>query len=413
MTARNKFSMLELLIVVIIGYSIMPIVSRIFSDYFTTYAYLTVVIFTILAIFVLYGRNFLDNVVVIIIPLLMLEFLIYVITKPSPILWVYRVVTEVLPIIVGVFIVKKESFKNTKIFVFCLFLFLGITAVTTIIGLQIYPDAARYLATVSDAEEEKNVLYNYLNIGGYGFVYTVALLYPIIIYGFKRKKINVVFLIIYIILDFIIVVNSGYTIALLLFIVTTVFIFFRKDITIKEIITIFVIAILTLILLFPLVASGLEALAKVINNKDIAERLRDLAGGKEGLEASEDSRLALYMMSLNSFISHPIFGGMFNNVEVGGHSFILDTIAQYGIFGLAALIFIYREIYIKFFLPYKKQTGYGFVFWTFLQTIILSTVNTGMWIEILALFVPMFFLYINSNGNQYENSLYNKRLKQI
>ena len=115
-------------------------------------------------------------------------------------------------------------------------------------------------------------------------------------------------------------------------------------------------------------------------------------------------------MSFNSFLTHPIFGGMFESVVIGGHSYILDTIAQYGAFGLFALIFIYRAIYIKFFMRYKNKSGYGFVFWTFLQAIILSLVNTRMWIEVLTLFIPLIFAYVDQKGNKYENALYSKLL---
>ncbi len=412
MDTRKKFSILELLIIIILAYSIMPIVSRIFSMYLTTYAYLAVVIFTLLAIVVLQGQNFIVQIISIIFPILMLQFLIYVVSSPSLILWAYGILTELLAVIVGFFILKIEDYKIVRVFTFLLFLFLLITAITTIIGLQNDPEAARYLATVAEADDEKNVKYNLMNIGGYEFVYTFALIYPAVIYGFKRKKINIIVLIAYIILDIVLIINTGYTIALLLFIMSTVFVFLRRDISVKAIIAIIIISILVMIVFFPLVARGLEALADVIDNETIATRLKDLAGGKEGLEASEDNRLERYMMSFNSFLSHPIFGGMFNPVSLGGHSFILDRIAQYGMFGVFALIFIYRAIYIKFYRPYKNKKGYGFVFWTFLQSIILSFVNTGMRISVLALFVPIIFTYVDKKGNKYENSLDSKRLTQ-
>lgn len=413
MNTRKKFSMLELFIIIILAYSIMPIVSRVFSTYLTTYAYLAVVLFTIFAILVLQGQDFIIQIASILFPFLMLQFLTYVVASPSIVLWIYNLVaTSLLPILLGFFIVKIESYRSIKIFTFSLFIFLLITAVTTIIGLQANPDAARYLATVSDANEEKNVLYNFMNIGGYGFVYSFALIYPAVIYGFKRKKINVVFLIVFIVLDLLLVLGAGYTIALLLFIISTVFVFLRRDITVKEIIAILIIAVLAIIVVFPLLARGLKALADVIDNDNISERLKDIAGGKEGLEASEDNRLELYLMSINSFFSQPIFGGMFEGVSLSGHSYILDTVAQYGLFGIIALIFIYRAIYKKFFAPYKNRQGYGFVFWTFLQIIILSTINTGMWIMELTLFIPIIFAYIDGKGNKYENSLDSKRITQ-
>lgn len=74
---------------------------------------------------------------------------------------------------------------------------------------------------------------------------------------------------------------------------------------------------------------------------------------------------------------------------IGGHSFILDTIGLYGFLGIISLIFMYRKIYRLFFAPFRNKGGYGYVLWLFLQTILLSCVNTGMWLSVLALLAPI------------------------
>lgn len=408
MLKTNKITTITLLIFVVLAYHIMPIVSRFFSAYLTTYAYLAVVLVTILSVLLIGKQDFIVGMLPILLPLLMLNVLIYFSTSPALVLWGYTLLLDILAFMLGIYILQFYDYKLIRILTFFILILYGITALTTIIGLNENPDAARYLATVADASEEDSVRYGFMNIGGFQFVYAVALIYPAIVYGFKRKKIHVAVLVIYAVLDFLLVVNSGYTIALLLFIASTVFVFFRKDLTVKSVIIIFVVTLLASLLVFPLVSYLLNALADVIGNETIAERLRDLAGGREGLEASEDNRLALYMTSITSFLTHPIFGGMFNGVSIGGHSEILDKIAQYGVFGLLALVLIYRAIYRMFFKVYKNQTGYGYVFWIFMQAVILSVLNPGMWIYQLALMIPVILAYINQKENKNEGSLDSK-----
>ena len=408
MLKTNKITTITLLIFVVLAYSIMPIVSRLFSAYLTTYAYLAVVLVTVLAVLLIGKQDFLINLFPIIIPLIILNVLIYFSTNPSIIMWVYSLLLNILAIVIGIYVIQSYDTKLLKILTYFILVIHGITALTTIIGLNNNPDAARYLATVADSNEADAVKYGFMNIGGFEFVYSVALIYPAIIYGFKRKKINVAIVVIYAVIDFILVINTGYTIALLLFIASTVFVFFRNNLTVKNVVIIFVITLLVSLLVFPLFSYLLNALADVIGNETIAERLRDLAGGREGLEASEDNRLALYMTSLTSFITHPLFGGMFNSVSIGGHSEILDKIAQYGIFGLIAIVLIYSAIYKKFFKVYKNESGYGYVFWIFMQAVILSVLNPGMWIYQLALMIPVILAYINQKENKNEGSLDSK-----
>lgn len=408
MLKTNKITTITLLIFVVLAYSIMPIVSRLFSAYLTTYAYLAVVLVTVLAVLLIGKQDFLINLFPIIIPLIILNVLIYFSTNPSIIMWVYSLLLNILAIVIGIYVIQSYDTKLLKILTYFILIIHGITALTTIIGLNNNPEAARYLATVADASEADAVKYGFMNMGGFEFVYSVALIYPAIIYGFKRKKIHVAIVVIYAVIDFILVINAGYTIALLLFIASTVFVFFRNNLTVKNVVIIFVITLLVSLLVFPLFSYLLNALADVIGNETIAERLRDLAGGREGLEASEDNRLALYMMSLTSFITHPLFGGMFNSVSIGGHSEILDKIAQYGIFGLIAIVLIYNAIYKKFFKVYKNESGYGYVFWIFMQAVILSVLNPGMWIYQLTLFIPVILSYINQKGKKNEGSLDSK-----
>ena len=115
------------------------------------------------------------------------------------------------------------------------------------------------------------------------------------------------------------------------------------------------------------------------------------------------------MAGPRSFLTFgPFFGKLLGNPTTsGGHSFILDSLADYGIIGGTALFFCYRNIFRHFCGVFKDKEGYGFVLWAFVQTIILSAVYTGMWLNILTFFIPILlpFIYGTDSEGSYENSL--------
>ena len=198
-------------------------------------------------------------------------------------------------------------------------------------------------------------------------------------------------------------IQSGYTTAFLLWMLSTAFFFFNRDFKAKYLVAVIIIAVLIFLVLFELISQGFRSLAEIIDNKTISERLIDLAGGKRGLEQSEDPRLELYMKSINTFFAHPIFGSMGGGI--GGHSFFLDNLGKYGLFGVVLFVPMYVVIYRKFYEPYRNTTGNGFIIWMFIQTLILSLVNTGMWLYVLCFFIPTILSSINKGEKKIEGSV--------
>lgn len=84
----------------------------------------------------------------------------------------------------------------------------------------------------------------------------------------------------------------------------------------------------------------------------------------------------------------------------------MDTLAQMGILGGLLLFSMYKKIYNYFIAIFKTQAGYGYVLWAFLQTILLSIINTGMWLEILSMIMPILVANIYRYGEiDHENTL--------
>lgn len=387
LTIRN------LIISYVLLYSIMPIVQRLTSNYLTTYFYMMVVVVLVVLILVLDRPENLNEYGTFLLPFIIYGVLTYFTTAQDVVMWGYQTLLFWLPVILGYYF-TQDTFRimgsYSKIIIFAII----VTMITTIIGCIRNPAAARILATVSSNDAASST-YDMQNIGGYNFVYIMILLYPVLILAYKTKRIKLVTTLILTAVILTTVIVSEYTTALLLFIISSFLFLTKRTLSARGIVVISAIAILFLVFFTNAVSDFLRWLGGLTGSDVIARRLDALAGGAIGLEASEDNRIELYRMSLNTFGGSPIFGTLFEGRRHdGGHSFILDSLAQFGLLGGALLFFMYKRVFTRFFLPFKNKPGFGYVVWTFIQAIILSLVNTGMWLEVLCLYAPILFYWI-------------------
>ena len=395
---RTTIRPFELVLGVIILYSVMPIVSQLFSDLLTTYAYMLLLFGAVVFTMMIRGTASLAESVLVLLPFVLWMLLDFLTKDQQLLLWGYSSMLMLAPMLFGILLMKESGPKVVRFLAVVLAIATLVTIVTTIIGSIVYPDAPRYLATV-DSDDPLLRTYNYINLGGYEFVYTCVLLYPLVIFAYKQKRLRLVWAILAAVLVLALALNSGYTTALLLWMVTTATFFLPKKLNKRGVLFLLIVTILAIILFFTLFSTGIKSLAKLIDNEDIAYRLEALSGGSEGIRASEDDRISLYELSLKAFFKSPLFGNILGKKSInGGHSFILDFAAQYGLIGIILLIVMYRLIYVHFYKPFERVQGYGYILWMFLQTLILSTVNTGMWINILAWFIPLSVTAILQKG---------------
>ena len=207
---------------------------------------------------------------------------------------------------------------------------------------------------------------------------------------------------------FTLIIISEYTIAFILLIITSVLFFFGKKFNAKNLLIVGIVMFLSIFLFWNIYRDFLLWLAGLVSSKSVSDRLIALSGGVTSLESFEDNRIELYRSSISGFFSSPVFGSILGNrTTKGGHSFILDALASYGILGGAAIAFVYRNVYRFFFKPFSNNTGYGYILWAFAQAIVLSAVNTGMWIDALTFFIPVLltFIYKTNSEEDYESSL--------
>jgi hypothetical protein len=326
-------------------------------------------------------------------PFVVYGALTYLYTRETVVMWGYLTLLFWLPVILGYYFTQDTSRildSYSKIIVLAII----VTMITTIVGCIENPSAARDLAK-ANADDDYAIQYSMQNIGGYNFVYIMVLLYPVLILSYKLKRIGTFFTVAITVVIFLTVFYSEYTTALLLFLISSVLFFTKRNLSFRGIVAITAFAVLFILLFSGFISDFLNWLSDVLESETFALRLKSLAGGAEGLEQSEDARLELYRMSWNSFFGHPLFGTIFEGRRTdGGHSFILDNLGCYGLLGGVLMYFMYKGIFTRFFLPFKEKPGFGYVVWTFIQAIILSIVNTGMFLEVLCLFAPILFYRI-------------------
>lgn len=395
-----KLNFIDFLLILIAMYTVAPIVSRFISSYLTTYFYMLVVALFVALLLLINGLKSLNECLIMIFPFVCWKLLYFFVDSNGLINWGYASMLDIAPLLIGYYFTKHCDENKNALFSIFIFVLVALTLVTTIVGCMQYPGAARYLATVSDAQAEKAALYDWKNIGGYTFVYFVVLLHPLLILAFKKGKLKLWWALLGSLAVFALAIYSEYTTALLLTLVTSLLYFFKKNFTAKQLLIFAVVAMASILLFSELFADFLRWLADVVGSDSISIRLEALAGGRTGIENSEDNRIELYEASLKTFFQNPLFGSFLNEGSkgIGGHSFILDFMAQFGIVGALVLFFMYKVMYQRFFTQYHGIEGYGYVLWIFIQALILSTINTGAWIVILAFFAPIFLNVICGRG---------------
>ena len=249
-----------------------------------------------------------------------------------------------------------------------------ITIITTIYGNTVYPAASRQLATGMTGESVLYNQYRAMNIGGFGFVYDLVLPTAILPFVFKQTKttskvlsISLYSLILY--CAFI----TQYTTATLFVLFFGVFFFLRRMRNFGNAARATIILAVLFVLLAPVIFLFLSS---SVESDIMSARLGELGSvfSGEGINDDSDasSRLELYMLSLGQFLSSPLIGV---GTGGGGHSFILDNMAKYGIFGLLALFFMIRAVFKLYIVPFKTSSFYGYLLFGFLSYITLLFLN--------------------------------------
>ncbi len=288
-----------------------------------------------------------------------------------------------------------------------------ITMITTYVGLLNYPNASRDMAAYETAYRT----YYPLNIGGFSFIYTLTLLHPMVICLAKYRKIPFAVAILFSVFSGLCVFESAYTTAALIFLLSCIAYFFPRRATSRNWVrSLAVIGIFVLILV-----TILPVLLEQIATWDIlsasSDKLTDLANLLQGREASSGGdvagRMRHYQMSWDVFCNNIVFGAtLIGSNASGGHSYILDLMANWGLLGLGCLAWCYGGIYITFYHPYRQTRAYSYAMLTLVLSAVQSILNPNIWLTSIGLFTPLIVSFAESDARLIPVSRFAQRWKR-
>ena len=309
------------------------------------------------------------------------------------------------------FYYRKDVRKNRLIYYVGIFYILSIS-IYTLIQLYGNHDISRLLAN-GDRQDKAQLVSPFT--AGYYEIYSYVFLTIVIFKEFittKSKLNSVKFLLILMLLS-VLFIKAQYTIAVLLFVFGIALLQFERR-NIWMILMLSVIALLGIISL--LETDGVSHLIYSISNvipegilKNRIIQIGDLLT-KETPKLRTNgavTRFTLYNISWNTFISHPIFGVadreiLSNRDLIGGHSTFFDRLAQYWIFGGG--IYISSKIYILVkickTLPQKWRYVYSINILLYILLTVLNTSHRNNLFLMLAVFIPIFVIYMDDNNNK-------------
>ena len=305
----------------------------------------------------------------------------------------------IISLIIGQYIIEYKDYKLAKRIAIILALCYSVTAVTTYIGLQQFPNASRELATGSLGQyEEYFAMYRIMNIGGFTFVYYITLVIPLLI-GFVKKGIGNRIILVIMIAGFILtVLESQYTTALLLSLVSLVLFFANKVFNRKRSISFFVIAVVALTVISTIVPTVLSSLSRNVDSEILSNRLEDLAnmtnGGQTEYvddEGDLSARMYHYTKSWDYFTGSAGLG-TWQLDKIGGHSYLLDYMAIFGVLGLLIFIIMWMTAWKRYLKGLQNSSWYGYVLFSFMAAVLLSVLNPHIDLYFVGFVTPVFIV---------------------
>ena len=308
---------------------------------------------------------------------------------------------------IALYYAAQKKITKTRRMLKIVTVFYVITIVTTYIGNIIYPQASRLLATF-DSNNSTYQTFTKLNIGGFNFVYEVALFSALLVYLIKTKKIRLVYGIPILVVTGLFFLTVEYTTALSLFLASVSLLFIRR-LTTKKVVTIVIIVLVLALLLGGVVASLLEELGDMLNSTTMSARFnyfaKILRGEDVGETEGSGDRMALYSKAIDDFVGSK-FLGTWGETKASEHSLILDSMAKYGFIGIIALVVVYVTLYKLFVGRYKKREYYPYLVWMYIMAVILAILNPKLNQFVFIFMIPLFTRVIDyyTGGEKYDEN---------
>lgn len=259
-----------------------------------------------------------------------------------------------------------------------IFILFSITALTTLIGLSTDPMAARNLAT-GLTEEYGLRSYSIRNIGGYGFIYSLVIMIPLLVGAWRTSCIRKSYVAFALILAVACIFRSQYSTALALTVVALSTIFIGKQFTSLRLCVFLlceIAALLVLVNLLPIfinILSGLGAEASFLAYR-LSDSLNTIStDGFLGLD-----RVQRAEMSWSIFANNILTGNLFSPMmkELGAHSTLLDLLASMGLLAVPFISFFMIAVTGRLIKRFTATEIKPYAVATFVLFCILGIINT-------------------------------------
>lgn len=299
-------------------------------------------------------------------------------------------------------LIKNKDYKNSVRILVVYLVITFLTAFTTYRGCLSFPEASRALAVTDVANTDYYLLYAGLNIGGFAFIYSLVLITPLSVvliknnYLFRKRSLILSISVFSIILIGLTLVAAEYTTALLLYFLSLCLLLLNKHLSAKKLILSGAICASVFFLAKPIISQTLIFVSENTESHSVSTRLLDLGmvikgHDTESKDSDLDGRKNKYTKSLNSFQSNPIGSWGIYKEEIGGHSYLFDNMARFGVFALLFICVMIKKVYTIYIQPNKYKLYYGYEVIMLLFYCILFIVNPGTFYVPLTFVMPLFF----------------------
>ncbi|MBQ6421425.1 MAG: hypothetical protein IJK02_10165 [Clostridia bacterium] len=277
-------------------------------------------------------------------------------------------------------IYSSDSWQNYRIVVpvtLMLLIFFNYRTASTLSA-----DATIARRLVRDSEE----LYDFLRqgVGGYGHIYLQVCISPVVyawtLKAFDQHKVLFVLGVLWIVTFWWVLLNAGYSIAIISSAVSMIILLFYRRRSILPAFVLSVVLIVVGVLMLVYVEDFRNFILQIFDGTKVVRKIEDLLSTAEGETAdSFATRITRYGYSLQTCLQYPIIGGWLFDANYGGHSEILDTFAKYGVWGGVPTLFMI------FYAPYdfRKRSSS--------RTVLVTANAHTLVIALVSLFDPFVF----------------------
>jgi O-antigen ligase/polysaccharide polymerase Wzy-like membrane protein len=276
-----------------------------------------------------------------------------------------------------------------------------ILTICTLVILTYNPSAIRDSVLITD-----NQLFN-KGLVDYSLVHGLPFLFPLIIYNLKKKrKLYKLFPLAFIVVTYFMLLFSGFTAAIIAGTFSIVFAFFIfKSMKKNIILCVFLILFLVFFLNDYIIQSVLSSIEPLFTNTPyVYTRISDLQDSINSgyAEGHVNIRFERYNIAWDAFINNPFFG---NFQGTGGHSFLIDRLASYGIIGaFPFFLFLYFSLKKNYTLIPEDSRPYYMISIIIFIILALSKNLGGIQLYLyLLVFLPGLAFLGLSKSKQYDN----------